>query len=254
MTPEELHNIYRTEAEFWWYRGMRAITRALLDPLLTRNASRGLDAGCGTGFEALDLARRYGIPMYGVDAAPLAIGYCRGRLFPRSAVASVMDLPFADNCFGLVVSLDVLSHLPAGEDDRALKEFVRVLRPGGWLFLRVPAFRALRSRHSQWIAETHRYRAAELRRKISALDCTIVSSTYANSFLSPVAFLKFRVWENIRQAPARSGVEEVPAAWLNGILLAVLKLEATMIQRGFRFPFGQSLIVVARKPALAPGR
>jgi len=30
MTPEELHNIYRAESEFWWYEGMRAITWALL--------------------------------------------------------------------------------------------------------------------------------------------------------------------------------------------------------------------------------
>src|SRR5579864_8535524 len=43
MTPEELHNIYRTEAEFWWYRGMRAITDALLKPHIAAGAGRGLD-------------------------------------------------------------------------------------------------------------------------------------------------------------------------------------------------------------------
>ena len=253
MRPEELHNLYRTEAEFWWYRGMRAITGALLDPLLAGGTSKeGLDAGCGTGFNALDLERRYGVPMYGVDIARLAIHYCRERTFHRATVASVMELPFVDSCFDLLASLDVLSHLPPGEDDRALKEFVRVLRPGGLLFLRVPAFPSLRSRHSQWIAENHRYRAAELQHKLSALDCAIVKSTYANTFLSPVAFLKFRVWENIRRPSARSGIEEIPPPWLNTILFAILKLEAALIRRGFRFAFGQSLFVVARKPALAP--
>ena len=249
MTPEELHNIYRTEAEFWWYSGMRAITEALLDPLLVEaQGSMGLDAGCGTGFNALEIERRYGLQMYGVDLAPLAIEYCRERAFLRSAVASLMNLPFADDLFDAVISLDVLSHLPAGEDNRALKELVRVLRPGGLLALRVPAFRALRSRHSQYIAEHHRYVGSELRRKILALHCTIIKSTYANAFLSPAAFLKFRIWERIVKSPARSGVEQIPAAWLNGLLFAVLKLEAAMLRRGFHFAFGQSLIVLARKP------
>jgi SAM-dependent methyltransferase len=251
MNPEELHNIYRSEPEFWWYRGMRAITRILLDPLLAAGAARGLDAGCGTGFEALELELLYGLRMYGVDLAPLAIQYCRERNFQRSSVASVTELPFPDNCFDLVVSMDVLPVLPAGGDERALREFERVLRPGGWLFLRVPAFQALRSRHSQFIAERHRYRAGELRRKFMALGFPVVRLTYANAFLSPIAFLKFRVWENIRKSPARSGVEQIPPPWLNGILLAILKLEAALIRRGFRFAFGQSLLVVARKPASA---
>ena len=38
MTPEELHNIYRAESEFWWYQGMRAITWALLDPAAVRRS------------------------------------------------------------------------------------------------------------------------------------------------------------------------------------------------------------------------
>src|SRR5713226_6107229 len=104
MTPEELHNVYRTEAEFWWYRGMRAITRTLLGPLLAGGAVKCLDAGCGTGWNALDLERRSGLEMYGVDVAPLAIRYCRERNFHRSTVASVLELPFPDGCFDIVVS------------------------------------------------------------------------------------------------------------------------------------------------------
>src|ERR1700692_2143989 len=106
MTPEELHNIYRAEAGFWWYSGMRAIAEALLDPLLVaaKPASKGLDAGCGTGFNAWCLERRYGLQMYGVAVTPLAIRYCRERTFLRSAVASVMELPLADGCLDMVIS------------------------------------------------------------------------------------------------------------------------------------------------------
>jgi len=252
MTPEELHNIFRTEAGFWWYRGMRSITDSFLKPLHVPRGSKTLDAGCGSGFNALDLEHRYGLQCYGVDVAGLAIEYCRQRNFRRSVVGSAMQLPFGDNFFDMVVSMDVLSHLPAGEDDRALSEFVRVLRPGGWILLRVPAFPAMRSRHSQWIAEQHRYRDAELRRKLLSLNCRIVRSTYANVFLSPIAMLKFRVIEPLWRSAPRSGVSKIPPAWLNLALTTILKLEAALIRSGLCFPFGQSLLVLATKPAAVP--
>ncbi len=259
MTPEELHNIFKSESEFWWYRGMRAITAALLDPWLAAksagDALAGLDAGCGTGFNALQLEKTKGLTLFGVDLAPLGIAYCRKRGFERSAVASITQLPFPDSRFDLVITLDVLSHLPAGDDRRALAEFARVLRPGGIVLIRVPAFRSLRSRHSAFIAETHRYRALELRRMLadagtdggadSGFD--VLDSTYANALLSPIAFLKFRVVENLAKAPASSGVEEMPPRWMNHFLERILRAEAALLRLGMRFPFGQSLIVVARK-------
>jgi len=249
MTPEELHNIFRTEAEFWWYRGMRSITGALLDPALKGELRKGLDAGCGTGYNASELERRYGLRMAGVDLAPLAIRYCRERGFDRGAVASVMELPFPDGCFDVVSSIDVFPVLPAGGDERALREFHRVLRPGGWLVLRVAAFQALRSRHSQYVAERHRYRAREMLRMLTALNFQVIRWTYANAFLSPAAWFKFRLWEPLRRESPHSGVAQVPPAWLNRLLTGVLFCEAALIRRGFRFAFGQSWMAVAQKPS-----
>ena len=85
--------------------------------------------------------------------------------------------------------------------------------------------------------------------KLAALGCPAKRWTYANCLLSPVALLKFRVWENLRRMPAASGVEELPPAWLNHSLLAMLKFEAALFRAGIRFRFGQSLIVCGRKTA-----
>ena len=91
MTPEELHNINKTEAEFWWYQGMREITRTLLDPVMNPSVRVGLDVGCGTGYNGMELQSRYGIKMYGVDLARLGVEYCRKRGFQNTVVASALE-------------------------------------------------------------------------------------------------------------------------------------------------------------------
>ena len=247
MTPEELHNIYRAEPAFWWYEGMRGITWALLDGHLRRGLSSGLDAGCGTGMNALAFEDRYGVRMHGVDLARLGIEYSRKRGLDRSAVASAMALPFADSTFDLVTSMDVFPVLASGDDREALREFWRVLRPGGLLVLRAAAFRSLRSRHSEYAAEKHRYRSGELLRMLADQEFTILRWTYANFFLSPVAWFKFRIWENLTRQEPRSGVAEVLPPWLNRLLLTVMRTESALIRSGFRLPFGQSLMVLACK-------
>lgn len=248
MTPEELHNISRAERTFWWYQGMRAIVRAYTDPLVKLPGGMGLDAGCGTCYNAVEFERLYGLRMVGVDVAPLALRYSRQRDFTRSVLASATELPFPAERFDLVLCLDVLSHLRHGEDTKALAEFARVLRPGGWLVLRVPAFHLLRSRHSQFISEQQRFRAGPMLARLSPLGLRPVRWSYANSFLSPIAFIKSRFLEPLLGAAPRSGVDSLPPAWLNRLLGAVLLCEAAMLRRGFRFLYGQSLMVVAQKP------
>jgi hypothetical protein len=69
---------------------------------------------------------------------------------------------------------------------------------------------------------------------------------YANFLLSPLALLKFRVWEPLtRQAPA-SGIAPL-AAPLERCFYGALQLESALIGRGFDAPFGQSLYLLARK-------
>jgi hypothetical protein len=114
--------------------------------------------------------------------------------------------------------------------------------------LRVPAFSSLRSSHSRFIAERRRYRSGEMLRTLQLQNFSVIRWTYANFFLSPVAWFKFRVWENLTRQKPVSGVADEFPPWLNRLLLAALQSEAALIRSGARLPFGQSLLVLARKP------
>jgi len=254
MNPAEFANIAESEQSFWWYRGMRRIMFSLLDPLAReRQLDRVAEIGAGTGHFARELERRYRWRLFPLDLGWEGLAYARGYGVSRLVQADMCKLPYAAGVFDAVVSMDVIVHLPRGQEDQPMAEFARILRPDGLLILRVSALDILRSRHSQFAMERQRFS----RRRLLALavqhGLKPLGVTYANSLLLPIALAKFRIWEPLtRQAPS-SGVTPVPA-WLDRTLGAALVAESHWIRRGGSFPAGQSLILIATKgPAPTPG-
>jgi len=94
-----------------------------------------LDAGCGTGFLALEFSAR-GHRVTGIDFAPSMVARAREKAVAQGLAAhfdqgDAENLPYASGSFDLVISRHVLWTLPHPE--RALDEWLRVLRPGGRL-------------------------------------------------------------------------------------------------------------------------
>ena len=104
-----------------------------------------LDAGCGDGRNIVYFLR-HGFAVFAVDSNPRSIDYVRSlasRLAPRLStqnflIADLVDLPFPDDRFDLLISSAVL-HFADDEQhfDKMLNEMWRVLRPGGTFFARL---------------------------------------------------------------------------------------------------------------------
>ncbi|HEX3559955.1 MAG TPA: class I SAM-dependent methyltransferase [Pyrinomonadaceae bacterium] len=254
MKAEDYADLYALEQEFWWFEGMREITAALLDAACAPAESRlVLDAGCGTGGNLSWLARYAGSGrVMGVDLSPDALRFCAEREHRGLAQASVADLPFADSTFDLVTSFDVLVQLPGeASDERAMREMCRVLRPGGVAFVRVAAYRWMRSGHDRALDTQRRYTLGELVGKMERAGFDARRATYANSFLLPVAAFRRLLLKRAGLADRGSDVKPLPPSlrWLNQALEKVLRGEASIL-RGprRRLPFGLSAICVAQKP------
>jgi SAM-dependent methyltransferase len=94
-----------------------------------RAGSRVLDLGCGAGM--LALLKRKGVTLTGVDLSEECALAARRNGYDLTCAAELTRLPFADDSFDYVVSLDVLGHVEFREKDAVLAEIARVLRPGG---------------------------------------------------------------------------------------------------------------------------
>src|SRR5262249_44438263 len=101
-----------------------------------------LDVGTGTAQVPVELCRqRAGAQVIAIDAAEhmLAVGQRNveaAGLIERARVqrCDAQSLPLTAGDFGAVISNSIVHHIP--EPIAVLREMVRVLRPGGWLFVR----------------------------------------------------------------------------------------------------------------------
>jgi SAM-dependent methyltransferase len=248
MKSGEYEIMFRVEERHWWYRALRRFLVHHLNRFLPSWPDRDiLDAGCGTGGNLQHLGSR---PSHtGVDLADEAIDYCRQRGLPNVLQANITQLPLEDQSQDAIISTSVLYHQWIENVDDALQEFHRVLRPGGWLFIDVPAFKSLHSPHDEAVLTARRFTRGMLREQLDRNGFTIQRMTYWNSFLFPLVWLvrRFKLVRSGRDF----GSERSPGGLVNGCLNVLLILEF-QLARFLRFPLGVSLAVVAQKNPSSP--
>ena len=86
-----------------------------------------LDVGCGKGFLLYDLTEAVpGLEVTGIDISEYAIEHAKPEVKDRLQVAHAKELPFADDSFDFVFSINTLHNLYNYELDPALREMERV--------------------------------------------------------------------------------------------------------------------------------
>jgi SAM-dependent methyltransferase len=260
MDRVEVQAMLDQEDRHWWYRGRRRIVCDELAKLPTGSAMRVLDAGCGSG-RLLDELRDYG-HVSGLDLNPDSVEVARSRGHEDVVQGPVEQLPWPDESFDLVISLDMVEHTP---DDRVtLRELRRVTKPGGYFLMTVPALRALWSSHDVFNNHHRRYDRRMMRSLAADTSWTIERMTYFNSLLLPPAAAvrllqryrhrhEMNGWGNgdvtneSQHGKHTSDVELTPP-WMSPVLELPLRLEARWLDHGRRtLPAGLSLLAVLRR-------
>lgn len=250
MESSEYQTMYTVETRHWWYVGMQRITTTLLRQVYPGHHDLHiLDAGCGTG-AALRYLEPFGA-VTGCDFEPLALDFCRQRGLTRLYQGDVLRLPFGDGRFDLITSFDVLYHQNVGDYRQALREFHRVLKPGGRVLLRLPAYNWLRGHHDQVIHTARRFNSSEIRRAFTDSQFAVEKLSYANTLLFPLALGK-RLVERLHPPDGRtSDVIENPP-WQDKLFARFLYAEAAWLTRR-SLPFGLTVIALGQKQAIPSG-
>lgn len=177
------------------------------DRLDLRDRQTLLDLGCGGGRHAFEAMRRGAIVVaIDADAAELkdasavAGGMVDAGELPHGPAGGMVNgdaltLPFPDECVDRVIAAEVLEHIP--DDERALRELVRVLRPGGRMAVTVPTWWpervcwALDDRyHDTPGGHVRIYRQSELEAKLQRAGLVLRGSHHAHALHSPYWWLK----------------------------------------------------------------
>jgi SAM-dependent methyltransferase len=237
---EKYHELERTH---FWFRARRKYILQLLEG--SNRQSSILDIGCSSGILLYDLAN-VGFDvnnLYGIDISPKAVRKCQEAGFQNVFVmdASHIDLK---KKFDVAIASDCLEHL---ENDReALKNWYDLLKPGGKLYVFVPAFMLLWNEHDEANMHFRRYTGKELRAKIAITGFQIEGSGYWNFFLF-LPILTRRIWSRLRTSKKRGetgDLNEIPK--FNNPLYRLINWENKLL-RYLKFPFGISTYCIARK-------
>jgi len=248
MNVAEYERMYRLEDSYWWFVARHRLIEALLrtrygGPAADTSPLTILDIGCGTGAMSARIAR-WG-RVVSADFSPLALQFSRRRGLGHLVGADAMRLPFASDQFDVIVAMDMLEHLP--DDCRAICEFYRVLKPGGRVFAMVPAYPHLWSEHDVALMHFRRYQRGELRERFGGAGFRIEKLSHTMTLLYPLVAMQRRMnASRPPHDPPQATMPMVPAP-VNAALTGLLAAENALARR-LDFPFGVTIVCVARKP------
>jgi SAM-dependent methyltransferase len=234
------------ENHFWCRWRLRSLS-AMLQRLGvdTKAPWRVMDIGCGNG-----VVRRQveGMTAWVTD----------GTDFPMEALrlnTGVKGTTYLYNIFeereefrqkyDAVILFDVLEHIE--DTTHFLKSISYHLKPGGWLFINVPALELLRSPYDDVQGHLRRYTPALLRKEFAGLDYSIEEISYWGMMQIPLLALRKLVLSLMtkKEDVYKAGFQP-PSALLNSALTTVMHCETAMMSRPF---VGTSVMGAFRKNA-----
>ena len=246
MESTEFARMRHHEDTYWWYRGMRELAATAIRRHADGSNLTLLDAGCGTGGQLSHLLAEDGITRaVGLDLSAEAVRMAAARGLGGLLRGSTTTLPFSDQTFDVVTSIDVL-YIKGVDDGKAMSEMYRVLKPGGLIVLNLPAFEILRGRHDQAVHTRRRYRKAEVGKLLNDPGFEVLRMSYWNATLFPVMMAKRTVERLSRSGvPPSSDMSDMPGL-VNRILTALMRLENRMLFLT-GMPFGGSVFALGRR-------
>lgn len=248
FTPEYYARMRELESGSWWNAAMRDVAAMLLRDVDLPQTGTILDVGCGSGQTLTWFSQRFGAwRTLGCDISSDAVTAAAALGFEITQ-ASALELPYPSATADVVISLDVLQHVPLGGGDlSALREMRRVLKPGGWLFVRTNA-QSFPTTDDDHEFQFHRYETRELREKLEATGFAVRRLSRVNALLGLAEIPRELRARRVQSAEYHGILATTRAAesWTSAAKRAWVRLEGQAVRRGVRLPAGRTIIALCR--------
>ena len=237
-----LRHIENEEAH-WWFKARREIIYSIIKKNINFENKKIniLDCGAGSGTN-ISMLNKFGyVHVYEKDEK--TSNFLKEK-FKKSENIEIIQKPNNNNkeFFDLILAADVIEHV---EDDEAILQYLsELLNKNGQILITVPAFNFLFSSKDKVLRHYRRYTKKNIKKIISKYF-SITKLSYYNFFLFiPIAISI--VFFKIFRINFIDSVEKKPNTILNSILFQIFHSEK-FILNFLNFPFGLSLIVLAKK-------
>ena len=279
MELQEYHTLFEVEDHHFWFRSLHEHVLTCLKRYLSqlRASSPGrpchpersepkasvdegsagrpsaqhdtitiLDAGCGTGGLAAKLMTLGEVEA--IDSSNLAIEYCKKRGIQNAHQADLNTLTLPENTYDAITCIDVLYHREIHDPASVLRMFQKALKPGGVLFLHLPAYESLRSLHDTRVHTGRRFRMHEAKKLLREAGLEMTHASYRLMFLFLPIVIMRHASSSLRSAQhdRTSDLQRIHSL-INTPLLWLSRME-NALSRMLPLPFGVSLYAVAKKP------
>ena len=210
-----------------------------------------LDIGCSSGYTLRLLRRR--MP----QAVLLGSDYIRRPLERLGAAIPGLPLfqfdltrcPLETASVDAVVLLNVLEHIE--DDEQAVRQVFRILKPGGVAAIEVPAGPHLYDIYDRKLMHFRRYRLRQLSLLVRRAGFAILQASHLGFFLYPGFWVAKRRNLRLTEAPAETQQTAIAGNMRllgqNPVLHSLLAAERAL-GRWLSYPFGIRCIVACRKP------
>ncbi len=236
-----------SKEHFWFQWRFRAFQKQLRDIGIANDSIwKVLDVGAGRGTlrDQVEAATAWNIDISDLDLEGLRrADPARGETLFYNINQRVPDL---EERYDAIILFDVLEHI---EETRTFIESLLFhLRPGGFLFVNVPAMQRLFCRFDTVQGHFRRYDRRSLKTEFDGFPVSIVDARYWGMLNVPLLYLRRFVLDALS---SESSDEEVyrkgfapPSGIANRTLRSLMRIELALVSRP---PFGSSLLTVFRK-------
>lgn len=235
------------ERNNWWFKArLNIIASQIKKHFNGKTNLRILNIGVATGATS-QMLEQFG-EVKSIEYDKDCYEFVKQRLNIDLQQGSILDLKFNDNSFDLVCAFDVIEHVE--DDNLALLEMFRVCNSNGLVFITVPAFMVLWSYHDIVNHHYRRYTLLQLKNLLRNKG-KIVFSSYFNTLLF-LPILAVRITSKLlpflfKRKGSGSDFAIYNPNWLNNLLYRLFMLENFWLNLNFKFPFGVSAMIIAKK-------